>query len=508
MKKIYRKIAVVALAFSVLAVSCKKDYLETDPTDSVNEDIVFEDTPGALAALNGTIRSMYAYMPEDGGHHHFGQKTYDLFSDLMGEDLVLHARGSGWFAADYTYSEQSDARPGRNPDLTWLYYYKVINNANRILQRLPEIPGEQEDKDYLRGQALTLRAHSYFYLVNFFSQYGDQNPGVPLNIEPTTEGKGRGTVKEIYDQIYADLTEAETLLDDYRDHLSHVNQSVVQGLYARVALQHGDDAKALEMASKAIQTSGKDLYSRAQYTAAAFNTLSAAEWMWGGEVNVEQSTTYPSFFSHMDNRSSAGGYAALGQRKKITKALYDQIPEGDVRKNLFQSTPDPNMPIYAQQKFQLRTPGNWASDYLFMRLSEMYLIKAEAEARQGQSGAAIQTLEGLVKERYADYSASGLAGESLLNEILLQRKIELWGEGFGILDVRRLGNGLKRPTGAGNHGGRNLNGDGEDGQDSNNFEPNVTTLPALSNRWLFAIPQDEINANRELSVADQNPSTD
>ncbi|HLS96926.1 MAG TPA: RagB/SusD family nutrient uptake outer membrane protein [Sphingobacterium sp.] len=498
MRTLYKGITAAALACALLATSCKKDYLVTNPTDNVSADIVFETTDGAMVALNGTIRTMYSSLTN---HGNFGQKSYDLTSDLMGEDMLLHAQGYNWFTAEYNYSVLSNANPSQRPDRTWFYYYRIINNVNRIIEQLPTATGSQADKDLILGQALALRAHSYFYLVNFFSKYGEQHAGVPLYTEPTTEGKPRGTVKEVYDQIYSDLTEAVDLLEGKsRQHLSHVNQATAEGIFARVALQRGDYAKALEMATQAINNSGKRLFTASEYTASAFNTLSAAEWLWGGEVNVEQATIFASFYSHMDNRPATGGYAALGGQKKITKYLYDKIPAGDVRKTLFQGEQDADIPIYSQRKFELRQAGNWASDYLFMRLAELYLIKAEAEARLGQENVALQTLADLVKTRYAAYETAGLTGETLLNEILLQRKIELWGEGFGILDVKRLGKGLNRPTGAGNHGGENLNGDG-----GNNFAPNVTTLPATSNRWLFAIPQDEINANKQLSVSDQNP---
>ncbi|APU99239.1 hypothetical protein BV902_25365 [Sphingobacterium sp. B29] len=500
MNKIFKNIAFAGIAVSLVATGCKKEYLETAPTESVGAEEVFQSTDGAMVALDGAIRTMYSSLTN---HGNFGQKSYDLVADLMGEDMVVHSQGYNWLNSEYNYSVFSNAQPDQRPDRTWFYYYRIINNVNRILVRLPEITGTDEAKSYLEGQCLALRAHSYYYLVNFFGQYGDSNSGVPMYLAPTSDGAPRSSVGDIYKQVYLDLERAETLLGTTRQHASHLNQSVVQGIYARVALQHGDFDKALSYATKAIANSGKSLYTRTQYTAAAFNTISAAEWMWGAEVNVEQATIFASFYSHIDNRPAVGGYAALGGQKKITKALYDKIAADDIRKSLFQATPSTPMPIYAQLKFQLRTAGNWASDYLFMRLAEMYLIKAEAAARLGQNAVAIQTLEELVKTRYSAYTATGLAGNALLDEILVQRKIELWGEGFGILDVKRLGKGLNRPTGPGNHGGDNLNGNG-----ANNFAHQVTTLPARSNRWLFAIPQDEINANASLTMADQNPATD
>jgi hypothetical protein len=101
-------------------------------------------------------------------------------------------------------------------------------------------------------------------------------------------------------------------------------------------------------------------------------------------------------------------------------------------------------------------------------------------------------LETLVKARYPAYSAATFTGTTLVNEILLQRRIELWGEGVSLLDIKRLKTGLNRPTGPGNHGSPNLN-------------PNVTTMPDQDPRFLFRIPQRELDANESMTTADQNP---
>jgi hypothetical protein len=195
----------------------------------------------------------------------------------------------------------------------------------------------------------------------------------------------------------------------------------------------------------------------------------------------------------MDIRT--GGYAALGGQKKITKALYDQIPVGDVRKTVFRtpaSTSTTNPP-YNQLKFQVpSTTNKWEADYLYMRASEMYLIEAEALARQGQDAQAQLVLETLVKARYPAYSAAGLSGTDLLNEILLQRRIELWGEGFSLFDIKRLKTGLNRPTGTGNHG-------------APSYDPGVYTMPDADPRFLLRIPQRELDNNPNMTPADQNP---
>ena len=77
----------------------------------------------------------------------------------------------------------------------------------------------------------------------------------------------------------------------------------------------------------------------------------------------------------------------------------------------------------------------------------------------------------------------------MVDEIRLQRRIELWGEGFALLDIKRLNQPLARATGTGNHGAL----------------ATVYTLPAADPKWLFKIPQAEFDANKTLVAADQNP---
>jgi hypothetical protein len=230
----------------------------------------------------------------------------------------------------------------------------------------------------------------------------------------------------------------------------------------------------------------------AQYQA-GFSQISNPEWMWGSLIPSAEATIYASFFSHID--VSTGGYAALGTQKKITKALYDQIPVGDVRRTLFQAAPGTaTSPQYNQLKFRVPTPGNWAADYLYMRAGEMYLIEAEALARQGgaQEANAKTVLETLVKARFPAYSAAAFSGTALVNEILLQRRIELWGEGFALMDIKRLKTGLNRPTGTGNHG-------------SPNFNPSIYTTGPADARFIMKIPQAELDTNPMIPASDQNP---
>ena len=494
MKKILFAIPLFLLVFT----GCKKDYLETKPSNAVTVAELLSSLNSVYALLDGVAKEQFAFgIGASTGHDNYGQKSFDLQNDLMGNDMVVHSQGYGWYNATYNLSEWARVEDGRQSDNAWYFYYDMIKQANTILPVVDAIGGATvAQKESIKGQVLGLRAYGYFYLINNFQQTykgNETKPGVPLHIIIPVESKGRGTVQEVYTQLVADLTQAETLLTGKtRTSKNFIDVSVIQGLRARVALLMEDWPAAVTAARKA--RTGYTLMTAAQYSALpAFSSLTNAEWMWGSAIPSDQATIYASFFSHMDIRT--GGYAALGGQKKITKALYDQIQTGDVRKTTFRTpgTGTTSNPDYNQLKFQVPDANNrWAADYLYMRAAEMYLIEAEALARQSQDAPARTVLESLVQTRNPAYSAASFSGAALVSEILLQRRIELWGEGFSLMDIKRLNQGLNRATGAGNHG-------------SPSFDPGVYTTSPADPRFLMRIPRRELNNNSKMTDADQNP---
>ncbi|WP_435263776.1 RagB/SusD family nutrient uptake outer membrane protein [Tenacibaculum sp. nBUS_03] len=120
-----------------------------------------------------------------------------------------------------------------------------------------------------------------------------------------------------------------------------------------------------------------------------------------------------------------------------------------------------------------------------MRASEMYLIEAEAKAEAGDLNGAKQVLLELVKARDAVATLStATTKEALVNEILVERRKELYGElGVSWFDLKRRNKGISRKGGA--------------------YRWEVE-FPAGNARWTFKIPQDEIDKNPKISQADQN----
>ncbi len=494
MKRTIYNIVFLVTVF-ITGISCSKDYLETSPTDAVKDEFAVATTASAFSSLNGMHRSMYMqYSSQD----QCGEGSLMIFRDMLGEDLVMTAAGNGWWNAAYQWLTH------RNVNATQLYfdyrfYYKIIGNANVIIANIDNATGPDSDKKMIKAQALTYRAWAHFNLVQLFGKRYDANNkpntqlGVPLMIEISTEGLPRATVEDVYTQINLDLDDAITNFEAgavNRKNKSHLNVSVAKGLKARVALTMQDWETAARYAAEA--RSSYTLMSNAEYVS-GFNNYTNPEWMWGSHVIEDQTTYFYSFFAYMSVNFSSTNIR--GNPKAINSKLYRLIPLTDVRKQLWDSTGKaftflPSAfakKAYMNKKFQAAGESDSRGDVPYMRVAEMFLIESEAKARLGDP-TATDVLYTLVKNRYAGYVKSTKTGQDLIDEILIQRRIELWGEGFRFLDLKRLNLPLDR-TGS-NHSATLTN--------------NLLTVPADDIRWQFLFPQAEINANPAMKDQ-QNP---
>jgi len=461
MNRIFKSSLIAVLGFSAFTLgSCKKSFLETKPTDQVATSEVFKTVEGAEAALQGIHRTVY----EVADHDAFGFPSIALMWDLMGEDMSLSGGGSGWFVGAYRLTD------ARTPDGTgsymWGFFYRIINNANYILANVDKIETNDESRrDFVKAGALFYRAWAYYNLANcyMFTYAGSSTvpvpvPGsgmgvvssfkeaacVPIYTEPTTaenhQANPRASVQEVYDRIVSDLDAALALYavsDRGRADKSEINIDVAKGLYARVALVMQNWPKAEQMAREA----------RANYAFATgvnvndgFNNAKNSEWIWGSIINTEQTGLWASFLSQMD--WDMGLYAAGGQEKRINTDLFNnQIDTTDLRRAWWisreQKRAGAPYAAYSQRKFRVLTTASTAGDFPMMRASEMALIEAEAMAMQGNTGGAITVLNDFGRTRQASYDASGLGATDLVKEIWLQRRIELWGEGFRYFDLQR-----------------------------------------------------------------------
>ena len=500
MKKIKLYIIAIAVGMLILPQSCSKEFLETTPTEQIPGNLVFTSVAGAWGALNGVHRSMY--IQYNSSQSHGGMAGMYLYIDMLGTDIVFNTSANGWYLNAYKWVDHRNDRSSMV--LYWTNLYRMIGNINQIITQIDALPGSETEKNAIKGQALTYRAWAHFMLVQLFAERyvaGGQNNqlGVPYMEEVTLVGKPRNSVAEVYTKINGDLTQAITLLDGYsRPNKSHINKSVALAIQAQVALVQGNWSQAATSANAARQ--GYSFMTLVQHTEDGYSKHTNPENLWASYVQEDQTMYFYSFYAYMSNNFNS---TAIRQSpKSINKELYDKISSTDVRKGFWypNAVADKKPFIqsngvrfnYMSSKFQAVSSSDGRGDFPWIRVAEMYLIEAEALARQvGKESQARDVLYLLAKNRDPEYVLSSNSGQALIDEILTQRRIELWGEGRNWTDLKRLNLPLVRPTSA--NAGRGLHVE--------SFATIVNEQPGTKN-WVWLIPKAEIDTNPEL---EQNP---
>ncbi len=428
--------------------SCKKDFLTTSSSTSVPSDVALSSTQNAYAALNGIHRIMFVQYDAQG---QAGEGSINIFRDLMGEDIVYpRAAGSTGLIGWLQWMNHRNVNSG---DLRFVYrfYYRIISNANVLINGIDKVVGADVDKKIIKGQALAYRAWAHFQLVQLWGKRYDaatkpnSQLGVPLLLTNTLEGQSRATVEEVYTQINKDLDEALPLLAGYvrsgSAPKSNLNVNVVQGIKARVALtqQNWDVAATNAIAAR----TGFALMDTTALKS-GFNNAANSEWIWGSTQISDHNTFFFSYFAYIS--ANFNSTVIRTQPRAINANLFNAIPATDVRKQLWDLTgatvpvpPGGARVAYQNKKFLATSSSQSTGDVPYMRSAEMFLIEAEARARQGgQEAAARSALFTLLKNRNPAYVLSTNTGQALISEILFNRRVELWGEGFRFTDLKRL----------------------------------------------------------------------
>ena len=546
-----RKLKYLPLVIFIFTlVSCTEEFLDTVPTDSVTPAVALADEAGMQNVLNGIHRGLYSQSQTilPGGNT---ARAGDHYWVPMGDNLtgvLIHsanANNLGW--RDTMQWNDHTVETSLTNEILWYHRYNIILHANMIIEKISQ--GDLVETPNLltiKGQAYTYRAFALLSLVQHYSKgyligNPSSDPGVPVILKPQTTGS-RGTVEDVYKQIGMDLEEAIAAFKKGSprpsggpETKSQLNINVAYGLKARWALSKGDWQAAADAAVDA--RNGFPLMGEADWKS-GFNTNSLSEVIWGSNVISTETTFFRSYFYLASN--TFNGSQIRNNPKIADKRLVDAIPATDYRKDVFlPDAPNSNSsaanqeggwknntnPLYTTEaefdkaiaaikstyglasghnthpymhfKLRNKNPGSIdPDDIIYMRSAEMYLIEAEAHAMRGASGiapaqAALQAIAGA---RDSAFDATTFSTQAdLMKEIKFQRRLELWGEGFGYTDHIRWDEGIDHGTNGGSGASKILY------QDAFKIEK-----PSNNNDWIFKIPQAEINANPLITPADQN----
>ncbi|WP_246147130.1 RagB/SusD family nutrient uptake outer membrane protein [Seonamhaeicola marinus] len=436
-----------------------------------------------LQALDGAILS-YLRDGENGAGStdEFGLKAVDLGMDLRGNDMDMSR--NTWFGAYNNYDNV--ILTSNDNDFIWEFFYKVINNANGIINTIPDT--SPEETLVFKYKSHAYRAIAYFYLIRIYqhTRADDSTEAIPIDFGDFV-GQPNSTVGQVKQQIIDDLLIAYNGLDGYaRASKQEVDASVVAAYLARYYLTYENWVEAERFADIAMSVGSIE-----SDVTHGYDELSLSEVIWGSEVTEATSEVYASFFSHMSQIND--GYSGWNHFKTVNSNLYDMIPATDKRLAWFADqqygpgvilVPDTwghyNItPKYTSLKFISQPgPGVFIGDYIYLRNTEFYLTKAEALARQNKDSEAQQVLYDLNSVRDDSYTLSTNTGQDLIDEILMYRRIELWGDGVASFDMARLGVGLNRKDGR-----ENLVMPGAD-----------LDIAPMDARMIFQIPIREIDA--------------
>lgn len=519
---------VLALAVTVFA-GCED--LDTAPegnttTPAQKEEVVKLDPKKAEAGVNAIFSQLSTYNPNEDAlgasrHNDFGYPALMMFFDANGYDVVSDDNGYNWTGNSLDYSDRGTS--SYESTIVWNTLYAQIKTSNAVVASL-SADSEDPTINFLLAQALASRAFNYWVLAQLyqFNYVGNENaPCVPIvtedNSDAAIEGVERATVAEVFTLITDDLDLAIELLAKAQDggveraDKRYVSLAVAYGLRARVNLtmQRWDEAAADASSAITEATSeGIKPATIAEVSKPYFNSVSENQWMWGviiSETDRVVTSGIVNWPSHMGSLNY--GYANFSKGRQINKSLYEAIPATDVRKGWWLNdegtSPILNTaeaawmtkyayPIYTHVKFapykgEVGTSTN-ANDIPLMRIEEMYLIKAEAEAMGGSPSTGAQTLVDFIKaNRNPEYSFSGTSATDVQEEVYFQRRVELWGEGLSWFDIMRLNKAVDRRGGG---------------------YPNATmifNIPAKDAVLLWRLPEKEILANPKLTNADNNP---
>ncbi len=402
MKKIYSAFAIFILLF---LISCKKDFLEVKPQQSVLTADVFASMSTSRAAVNGLYSLMQSYS-------YYGRDAMvipEVLSDNATRSVKSGNRYTGMNTMTHTATDANISR-------MWSQMYQIVSNANAIIANEENIKKnattlEQEEAAQLVGEAYSVRALVYFDLVKFFARplkftTDGSHLGVPLVIKPIINitdvvYPARNTAAEVYTQIDKDITQALIRLPATGNVLSsgtvnstflkiRLNKFSTLALKARIAVYKEDWTTAAEAANEVIASGKYSLYSFGSMLQ-DFRTQSSAESLFEVANNTNDNPgtdSYAYLCSQMGYGEMLGTNLNMNRKSTGTtltafRALYETYSATDIRRN-FIALGNRNS-LGGETAVPLPVKYVNISTYMenikVLRFAEMYLVRGEANAR-------------------------------------------------------------------------------------------------------------------------------
>ena len=490
MNKINNIVKLLLIVLLITAQSCGKDFLEQVPSTQQSP-LSIKSVGDARIVLNGAYELL-----QSNSYYNCNMITSN---DARSDDMQTIDNGRIEDEYLYNYTAEMDFDYS-----IWGHPYKVVRHVNNIVTFIDDIEAASDteiaEKKSIKGQALTIRALAHFDLCRMFGKAYSHDNGASLGVPIVTEVISpddkleRNAVAEVYAQVIEDLSAAILLLPDNDDYVK-INVWAAKTLLARVYLYMEDNANAFKTAVDIINNGPFSLIDRADYVDS-----------WSEEGTSE------SILSIINNIADNGGGNSIGNLSDpkgygqfvASQDLMDLIAldPNDIRGGL----------LYIDSKSDHANPATWGRVLKYpglgntkaviedfwvngiplpvaasitsvpvLRLSEVYLIAAEAAFKEGDVPNAELYLNAIVER--ANPAATVATVDVNLDRILTERRKELMAEGHRFFDLIRNKRDIVRSMSV------------------RIFDPNGTPLFIgwEDYRVVFPIPINEINANPNIT---------
>ncbi len=416
MKKTYPIYFIIALLAMFIQLSCKK-FVQTDgPRNQLTSAAVFADSTDANAAILG----IYANMMQVGSFG-FCSGALSLYPGLSADELYLSANDAS--AAQF-YNNQLLPDNDKLQSL-YIYAYKYIYETNACIEGIStSVKISDVNKSAMIGDAKFLRAFFYFNLVNLYGAV----PLVTTTDYNVSRLIARSATDLVYAQIIADLKYAQANLPVNSSLKERANYYSATALLAKVYLYSGQYAAAAAEADKII-TSGK--FAMVSNLNSVFLS-SSSETIWNLLPVLPQQATFEGLYFVPTTSTAKPKYV-------IANSLYNSFEAGDLRKAAWIKANTISGQIYPYPyKYKVgKTTGSITEYSVVFRLSEIYLIRSEANANIGNLNGAIGDLN-VIRKRAGLAVTTAVDKPSLLSAIETERQAELfceWGNRW--FDLKR-----------------------------------------------------------------------
>lgn len=435
---IYKKCSLIILVTLLLTISgCSKFVDVPSPIDQIPSDIAFgSDTKAASA-----VRALYGIMVGSTGvlTTTLGYSGAVQISMGVSADELMNTSVTNTFNDFYTNSIV--AANGTSSSNIWGCLYNLIFNANSIIENVEKSTGiTAAGKKQFLAEAKFIRAANYFYLINLYG-----NVPMPLGSDYKTNANLPKVDKNvIYDLIVDDLKYAVANLGPayLGTQRLRANKYAASALLARVYLYREDWVNAEIQASEVIDVAGKTVYDMETDLKKTFLTSSK-------EVILQLQQPGTNLYA-WDGYNFVPSVATNAPQYQITDKLFQSFETGDLRKTDWIKTVTltiggvtKNYSYPYKYKINSGTGTTRTESNVFLRLSEVYLIRAEARTHQNKLGTAISDLD-IIRKRSGigliSVTKPSATQSELLELIAHERFVELFIEhGHRWMDLKRTG---------------------------------------------------------------------